>query len=132
MIAGRTPAKPDAGKYGITWDNDLEIHHIDRNRDNNDISNLILLPDYLHHELHNCLQEALFLSEQESARDLVERMTRGILNYGNSYDLETFMHLSSVLSECKRWGLLKSVLYTYPDGSPIRHITKNTLKWLIG
>lgn len=33
-------------------------------------------------------------------------------------------------AECKRWGFLKSVSYKYPDGSPIGHITKDTMKWI--
>ena len=119
-----------AQTYGITWDADLEIHHIDRNRQNNDISNLILLPAYLHHELHNCLNEALFMSEPGTAGDLVERMMERMFNFGKSYDQEIFLRLSYILSECKRWGLLKCVSYKYPDGSPIEHITKGTMAWI--
>ena len=119
-----------AQTYGITWDADLEIHHIDRNRQNNDISNLILLPGYLHHELHNCLNEAVFLSVQGTTGDIIERMMARVFNYGNSYDQRVFLRLSYVLSECRRWGLLKSVSYKYPDGSPIGHITKDTMKWI--
>ena len=119
-----------AQTYGITWDADLEIHHIDRNRQNNDISNLILLPGYLHHELHICLNEAVFMSEQGTAGDVIERMMAKVFNYGDSYDQRVFLRLSYVLSECKRWGLLKSVSYKYPDGSPIGHITKDTMKWI--
>lgn len=119
-----------AEAYGITWDADLEIHHIDRNRQNNDISNLILLPGYLHHELHNCLNEAFFMSEPETAGDLVERMMERMFNFGKSYDQEIFLRLSYILSECKRWGLLKCVSYKYPDGSPIEHITKGTMAWI--
>ena len=119
-----------AQTYGITWDADLEIHHIDRNRQNNDISNLILLPGYLHHELHICLNEAVFMSEQGTAGDVIERMMAKVFNYGDSYDQRVFLRLSYVLSECKRWGFLKSVSYKYPDGSPIGHITKDTMKWI--
>ena len=119
-----------AQTYGITWDADLEIHHIDRNRQNNDISNLILLPGYLHHELHICLNEAVFMSVQGTTGDIIERMMARVFNYGNSYDQRVFLRLSYVLSECKRWGLLKSVSYKYPDGSPIEHITKDTMAWI--
>ena len=119
-----------AQTYGITWDADLEIHHIDRNRQNNDISNLILLPGYLHHELHICLNEAVFMSEQGTAGDVIERMMARVFNYGDTYDQRVFLRLSYVLSECKRWGFLKSVSYKYPDGSPIGHITKDTMKWI--
>jgi hypothetical protein len=119
-----------AKTYGITWDADMEIHHIDRNRQNNDISNLILLPGYLHHELHNFLHEAVFMSEQGTTGDLIERMMERVFNYGNSYDQQVFLRLSYVLSECKRWGFLKSVSYKFTDGSPIGHITKDTMKWI--
>lgn len=40
--------------YGITIPKDYEVHHIDQNRGNNDIKNLILLPKWLHREIHNC------------------------------------------------------------------------------
>ena len=119
-----------AQTYGITWDADLEIHHIDRNRQNNDISNLILLPGYLHHELHICLNGAVFMSEQVTAGDVIERMMERVFNYGDSYDKQAFLSLLLVLSECKRWEFLKYVSYKYPDGSPIGHITKDTMKWI--
>ena len=119
-----------AQTYGITWDADLEIHHIDRNRQNNNISNLILLPCHLHHELHNCLNEAKFINEPVDVRYLIETMMGCMFNFGQSYHQEIFLRLSYILSECKRWGLLKCVSYKYPDGSPIEHITKGTMAWI--
>ena len=119
-----------AQTYGITWNADMVIHHIDRNRQNNDISNLILLPGHLHHEMHIYLNEAEFMNEQGTAGDLIERMMESVFNYGNSYDQQVFLQLLYVLSECKRWGFLKSVSYKYSDGSPIEHITKDTMKWI--
>ena len=119
-----------AQTYGITWDADMEIHHIDRNRQNNDISNLILLPACLHHELHNCLNKAEIINEQVKVRDLIKTMIWYMFNFGKSYHQEIFFLLSYVLSECKRWGLLKCVSYKYPDGSPIKHITKDTMAWI--
>ena len=39
----------------IKWDSNFyEIHHIDMDRTNNNISNLILLPKKLHKRLHAC------------------------------------------------------------------------------
>ena len=39
--------------FGITWDRNLyDVHHIDKNRNNNNISNLLLLPKDLHLKLH--------------------------------------------------------------------------------
>ena len=119
-----------AQTYGITWDVDLEIHHIDRNRQNNDISNLILLPGHLHRELHICLNEAVVMIEPVTAGDIIEIMMSRVFNYGNSYDQQALFRLLLILSECKRWGFLKSESYRYPDGSPIGHITKDTMKWI--
>ena len=38
--------------YDIDFDKEYDIHHIDFNRSNNDISNLLLLPNKLHHQYH--------------------------------------------------------------------------------
>lgn len=38
--------------YGIDFDNYFDVHHIDRNRENNDINNLLLLPSKLHSQFH--------------------------------------------------------------------------------
>ena len=38
--------------YGIDFGPEYDVHHIDRNRSNNDIQNLLLLPTRLHHQLH--------------------------------------------------------------------------------
>lgn len=38
--------------YGIEFGEDYSVHHIDMNRDNNNISNLLLLPKKLHNRLH--------------------------------------------------------------------------------
>lgn len=115
--------------YGITWDNDLEIHHIDRNRENNELSNLVLLPGSLHKELHKCLNELIALRET-SVTDLIEDMSSDVLRYGLNYSATILGDLLQVLSKCERWGFLKSVEYKECDGSPIGHITKDTMKWI--
>lgn len=38
--------------YGIDFDSNYVIHHIDFDRSNNDINNLILLPSKLHSRYH--------------------------------------------------------------------------------
>lgn len=45
-----------ADYYCIEWDSKLfEVHHIDRNRENNDVHNLVLLPKKLHKEYHRII-----------------------------------------------------------------------------
>lgn len=38
--------------YQIEFDNSFHIHHIDGNRENNNINNLLLLPKKLHQQYH--------------------------------------------------------------------------------
>lgn len=38
--------------YGIEFGEDYSVHHIDMNRDNNDISNLLLIPKEVHENFH--------------------------------------------------------------------------------
>ena len=44
-------------RYGIEFGSDYDIHHIDMNHENNDITNLILLPKVLHQKLHKTFLE---------------------------------------------------------------------------
>lgn len=45
-----------ADYYCVEWDSKLfEVHHIDRNRENNDVHNLVLLPKKLHREYHKII-----------------------------------------------------------------------------
>lgn len=38
--------------YGVTLDANWHVHHIDYNHNNDNIENLVALPNYLHLELH--------------------------------------------------------------------------------
>lgn len=38
--------------YGLEFGSDMEVHHIDFDRSNNDINNLLLLPSSLHSKYH--------------------------------------------------------------------------------
>ena len=46
--------------YGIKIPPEYDVHHIDFNRENNSISNLIVLPKSLHHKLHWVRNTACF------------------------------------------------------------------------
>lgn len=46
--------------FGIQWDRTLyEIHHVDRNRENNEIGNLLLIPKEVHERIHKIESELL-------------------------------------------------------------------------
>jgi len=44
-------------KTGKKIPKDFDIHHIDFNRENNDIMNLVAIPKKLHHNYHKSLYE---------------------------------------------------------------------------
>lgn len=68
----------------------FEVHHIDFNRNNNKISNLVALPRNLHKKYHNSI--CIFSRDFKPNIQLV-----GICDYGNGYNeyykysLEVFM-----------------------------------------
>lgn len=43
--------------YGIDFGDEYDIHHIDLDKSNNDIENLLLLPKELHKEYHRALKQ---------------------------------------------------------------------------
>ena len=49
--------------YRLEFNNEFDVHHIDRDRSNNDIHNLILLPQKLHHEYHMVIDKNFSLIE---------------------------------------------------------------------
>ena len=55
--------------YNIQFGHDMVVHHIDFDRNNNDIRNLILLPNKLHAKYHFALSMLFGLEKQESLLD---------------------------------------------------------------
>lgn len=94
--------------YGIDFGKDYVIHHIDFDRNNNDISNLLLLPKELHTQYHIILN---ILGGNNGLVDL--RLNRTI---------KTFANLPQCISECQKWQLWKK--YEYDDY--IRHFIFDT------
>lgn len=92
--------------FDITIPPEFDIHHIDFNRENNDIKNLILLPKELHEHLHSaCKPEMIFEIPKE---DLL--MFRRIANHlwcsvFGSY----FEDMASVYNEMQYWASCKEM-----------------------
>lgn len=58
-----------ADYYSIKWEtSEFEIHHIDRNRENNDVHNLVLLPKKLHKDYHRIL--SIIQNDFENGADI--------------------------------------------------------------
>lgn len=91
--------------YNISFGSDMVIHHIDFDRTNNEISNLLLLPRKLHEEYHTILTA---IGARKGVADLTF----------NNYDITEFNSvlfekLPSVIAECRKWQKLKE--YRYSD-----------------
>lgn len=82
-------------KYRIVIHKDLDIHHIDCNRENNDIDNLILLPKKLHQDYHT------YFRVVESAS----------LNWSCSdYSIEVLRNFCNVMEIIQEWKTYKMLL----------------------
>lgn len=114
--------------YGITWDpKEMEVHHIDCNRENNDIFNLILLPKKMHHLLHKRLREVVRMGCYfPTTEGLVKEISREGLIVGLNLAGDTIEKYLEVLYACSNWCLLKRVGYHTPAGEHIAHITPTT------
>lgn len=94
--------------YGIDFSNKYAIHHIDFDRSNNDISNLMILPKRLHSRYHFCI------SAMRSANggDGPEFTVNGRIQSMNrqSWYLSTMDNFAEVMMECAVWGDYKLYL----------------------
>ena len=88
--------------YGIADPgHDFDIHHIDFNRDNNDVDNLIMLPNKLHHQYH------FAMSALNSASDPTSITFDGKIDMDNRYERTMLRHLVDALDEIENWRILK-------------------------
>lgn len=85
--------------YGIKIPAQYDIHHMDLNRDNNSIDNLLLLPKDVHHRYHFCLNATR--GDIKEKRINVE--IRGNIANENNYDMEMVENLIYAIRECNKW-----------------------------
>lgn len=85
--------------YGIEIPAGMDIHHIDEDRENNDIANLLMLPKDIHSRYHIWKREF----------DRLERFD-GLLLSHNQYAFTVIAEFGKVCEECVRWMGLKSQL----------------------
>ena len=78
-----------------------EIHHIDHNRENNEIQNLVLLPDTLHRAYHNSKMKI----EQWELNFLL-KMRNDFVTIGNT-ELKNFLE---ILDKCNAFVRLRDCL----------------------
>lgn len=79
--------------------NNFHIHHIDLNHNNNDITNLVMLPKELHIKYHS------YLSNLPKDLNLRTELT-SIISGGNGYNrkiLKDLLYFVDIWEECCRW-----------------------------
>lgn len=89
--------------YGIDFNESFDVHHIDLNRTNNDIDNLILLPKKLHERYHKCLNEINGIS------DISKLKTINVKN-GCQFEYEALWRFCAVMEEISVWKAHKANL----------------------
>lgn len=102
--------------FNIELDSKFEVHHIDGNRDNNKINNLLLLPSQTHFNFHQTSR--FFSTFKEVSPDLIR------LQKSSTYDIEQLEIYISAICEIKRFFDYKRCFYIVsPTG-----VKKNRLK----
>ena len=88
--------------YGIEFGTEYVVHHIDENRGNNSIDNLLLLPKELHSKYHT--YKCMYLLSLSQAVDTSLCLD---LSYTGSrirdWQLDDLDRLRAVLKECRVW-----------------------------
>lgn len=90
--------------FGIDFDESYDIHHIDFDRKNNDISNLLLLPSKLHHQYHFAIRAC-------GGLDGKINFDFNIVPQGGSlhtYNYTMMIHLCEAMIEINKWVIKKS------------------------
>ena len=88
--------------YGVKIPNGFDIHHIDGDRNNNDISNLLMLPHTLHAEYHEwCFEYTKLMSTQD--------LDCKLCGY-NQHKFMVIEEFGKVLEKCREWILYKANL----------------------
>ena len=99
--------------FGISWDRKkYQIHHIDGDRTNNKISNLILLPTELHKELH-AVFSSVPINDELTIKEATLAMASDVMNGWSNWDLNYALpQRIAVLRKCIPYGMFKNVMYS--------------------
>ena len=101
--------------YNIDFDSDYVIHHIDFDRSNNDIKNLLLLPKELHQRYHFYLS-AMCGSDWKSGKvEMKTKISYDLMPYTNDEYIYGFLE---TVKECRKW-------LQYKDGLDIKKELSN-------
>jgi hypothetical protein len=85
--------------YNIDFGSEYVVHHIDENKQNNDISNLLLLPRKLHSKYHACKLQYMmtpYYSDLSPSGSISRSLYR-----------TTYNEFEEILEEAEKWVNLK-------------------------
>lgn len=85
--------------YGIKFGPKFHIHHIDLDHENNDIENLMILPEELHNLYHQLFNSVTGDGFTKSYHASIHSNTI----YGDNYNLSMTKKFIDVLIECDKW-----------------------------
>lgn len=109
--------------FGIDFGSDYEIHHIDFNRENNDIDNLVLLPKELHKKYHFVINQLSNCNDENGFIDF-RISNRTVTDFSVGY-LHT---LVDVMNECSEWANWKR--HGYDNIAKITVIDENAVVYI--
>lgn len=93
-------------RYGIEFGSDYEIHHIDMNRSNNDIKNLILLPKELHHKIHKTMMEYPLMGTDSFTMFTFTSCSNQLIC---SFFADALRAAAEIYKECQYWASCKEM-----------------------
>ena len=97
--------------YHIHFDKSYHIHHIDLDKKNNEISNLILLPSDLHIRYHYILK-VINNNCKESKQGLIDfRISSVLFNIFEDTSNKMLPLIPKLITDCQQWISLKDHNY---------------------
>ena len=99
-------------KLNVKINNDFEIHHIDFNRENNDIINLVAIPKHLHNDYHELYKQINFEGLNLNLSPI--NFPYNGVGY-NKFVVSYFIKFTEILEEIQEWIYYRdSILYNMP------------------
>ena len=87
--------------YNIDFGSEYDVHHIDFDRSNNDINNLLLLPKPLHAKYHKLYPYIQSIIDDRALKAVFD------INNGTTYYFDEMKSFCEIMIEINHWKLEK-------------------------
>lgn len=98
--------------YHLSFNKNIQIHHIDRNKENNDILNLIALPKVLHLKYHYAIDNFYFCVDTFGDGKFDKYFFMYDPSMMDKHRNIDFAHLQHIFSLVNKWRILRDSLYS--------------------